>query len=375
MVVLLSESNAASMHLDAEIQDKIRSQLAHKDEKLKEAEYEQELLKSALEELEHKVVEGGHKAKDQELQQKIKIRKQQQKLKKQKERERQLRIEKERVEVEKAMIDSKVDRISSLLKETKVQYEDAQAEIEDLKEEFESERYDFLMTIRKQQKELQLYKQVAQKFLHADFLITNYGKSIEKVKENAAWDDDHGKWRLPSLKNTSAVVKLPGLEEQKGSKKHLSNSNFSSRKGEKLDNMYVHDERGEEVELFNEDGTFSPALLSSVNDEISGNSYSDISADCSLDRSEKFKGSESQLKRSNDAYNNSSFWTKAASQANLKSSISQERKMLEKRSSRKPFSQSSHWSVDNREAEISSPRNCTGSLELRSLYRVMDLFG
>eukprot|EP01135_Chromosphaera_perkinsii_P002238 Nk52_evm24s221 gene=Nk52_evmTU24s221 len=364
----LTAADAKMLNLDDDFQEKVKEQLYHKDEKIKEAEYEQELLKNALEELEHKVVEGGQKAKDQELQQKMKIRKQQQKLKKQRQREAQLRLEKQKIEEEKASADSKLDRIRASLKEYKGKYEDAQDEIDDLKEEFESERYDFLMTIRKQEKELQFYKQVAQKFIHADFLVTSYGKSSEKLREMSQWDEDKGKWKLPPLKNTSSVVKLPGLEDQHQSKgKSISSLAKSTGGSTKHKYQTVNENEEEGPELFNEDGTFSPALLNSVNEELSGNSYSDASLEGSYG-AERSKGKEGGLKKSID----SSFWAKA-SQTSLNGSIAQERKLLDRRNSKMNLD-SHNWYSEGREREVSSPRNCTGDIKKKKSVSRRDSF-
>ncbi|XP_052124262.1 osmotic avoidance abnormal protein 3-like isoform X2 [Frankliniella occidentalis] len=71
-------------------------------------------------------------------------------------------------------------------------------EISDLQSEFENERTDYLETIRRQQRQLQLVNQILEKIVPTLRKECNYS-NVERIKQEAAWSEDLERWRIPEL--------------------------------------------------------------------------------------------------------------------------------------------------------------------------------
>ena len=79
-------------------------------------------------------------------------------------------------------------------------------EIRDLQQEFEDDRTDYLDTIRKQDKQLILLQQILERVQPTIRKDSNYC-NIEKIKEEAIWNDETQRWRIPDL--VISKTKLP----------------------------------------------------------------------------------------------------------------------------------------------------------------------
>ncbi|KAJ1525077.1 hypothetical protein ONE63_009921 [Megalurothrips usitatus] len=79
-------------------------------------------------------------------------------------------------------------------------------EISDLHSEFENERTDYLETIRRQQRQLQLVNQILEKIVPTLRRECNYS-NLERVKQDAVWNEDLERWRIPDL--VVSRTKLP----------------------------------------------------------------------------------------------------------------------------------------------------------------------
>lgn len=80
------------------------------------------------------------------------------------------------------------------------------SEINDLQQEFEDDRTDYLDTIRKQDQQLILLQQILDKVQPTLRKDSNYS-NIEKIKQEAKWNDEIQKWAIPDL--VIAKTKLP----------------------------------------------------------------------------------------------------------------------------------------------------------------------
>ena len=80
------------------------------------------------------------------------------------------------------------------------------SEIKDLQQEFEDDRTDYLDTIRKQDQQLILLQQILEKVQPTMRKDSNYS-NIEKIKQEAKWNDEIQKWAIPDL--VIAKTKLP----------------------------------------------------------------------------------------------------------------------------------------------------------------------
>ncbi|CAI6345648.1 unnamed protein product [Macrosiphum euphorbiae] len=77
-------------------------------------------------------------------------------------------------------------------------------EVADIQSEFENERTDYLETIRKQERQIKLQSQILEKIVPTLSKECNYS-NLERLKEDAEWEDDTQSWKLPDLTR----IKLP----------------------------------------------------------------------------------------------------------------------------------------------------------------------
>ena len=75
-----------------------------------------------------------------------------------------------------------------------------------MQQEFEDDRTDYLDTIRKQDQQLILLQQILDKVQPTLRKDSNYS-NIEKIKQEAKWNDEIQKWAIPDL--VIAKTKLP----------------------------------------------------------------------------------------------------------------------------------------------------------------------
>ncbi|KAK5970418.1 Osmotic avoidance abnormal protein 3 [Trichostrongylus colubriformis] len=80
-----------------------------------------------------------------------------------------------------------------------------ESEIEDLQGEFELDRLDYLETIRKQDQQLKLLTQILEKVQPTLRKDSNY-YNLEKVKKDAVWNEDEGRWVLPEMSVSRTVL-------------------------------------------------------------------------------------------------------------------------------------------------------------------------
>lgn len=73
-----------------------------------------------------------------------------------------------------------------------------EAEINDLHGEFELDRLDYLETIRRQDQQLKLMQQILEKVQPVIRKDANYA-DLGRVKKEAVWNEDQGRWLLPDL--------------------------------------------------------------------------------------------------------------------------------------------------------------------------------
>lgn len=95
---------------------------------------------------------------------------------------------------------------TDLLRRYKQKVKALDREIEDLQYEFEIERADYLETIRRQERQLKLHKQILDNVLPVLSSECNYS-NIERIKDEAKWSDESQSWELPTLINPT--IKFP----------------------------------------------------------------------------------------------------------------------------------------------------------------------
>lgn len=87
---------------------------------------------------------------------------------------------------------------SDALRRARAKMRAFEREVDDLQREFESERTDYLETIRRQDRSLQLLQQLTLKMAPLVKPECNYS-DVERVKAEAVWNEDLQKWRLPEI--------------------------------------------------------------------------------------------------------------------------------------------------------------------------------
>jgi len=99
---------------------------------------------------------------------------------------------------------------TDVLKKAKQKVKALNIEIRDLQQEFEDDRTDYLDTIRKQDKQLILLQQILERVQPTIRKDTNYS-NIDKIKEDAVWNDESQRWKIPDL--VIQKTKLPPAAE------------------------------------------------------------------------------------------------------------------------------------------------------------------
>ncbi|KAG9482704.1 hypothetical protein GDO78_011385, partial [Eleutherodactylus coqui] len=74
----------------------------------------------------------------------------------------------------------------------------AEMEIEDLHAEFARDRDDYLVTIRRQERELLFFQQMLDQIQPLIRRDSNYS-NLDKIRREASWDEDSGSWRIPEV--------------------------------------------------------------------------------------------------------------------------------------------------------------------------------
>jgi hypothetical protein len=118
-------------------------------------------------------------------------------------------LEAEKAEAEAQLLEREVEQKeqSGVMRKMREKYkkrsEQQKQEIEDLTEEFQSERETYLTEMRRQNKEIQLYEQIA--------ALVFSSKEIGKVWERAKYDEETETWILPRIKPRTDYAGNMGL--------------------------------------------------------------------------------------------------------------------------------------------------------------------
>ncbi|XP_075047064.1 kinesin-like protein KIF17 [Mixophyes fleayi] len=87
----------------------------------------------------------------------------------------------------------------------------ADIEIEDLHSEFERDRDDYLVTIRRQERDLLLFQQILDQIQPLIRRDCNYS-NLDRIRREALWDEDSGSWKVPELvTQRTSLPTAPGL--------------------------------------------------------------------------------------------------------------------------------------------------------------------
>ncbi|XP_066462385.1 kinesin-like protein KIF17 isoform X1 [Eleutherodactylus coqui] len=91
----------------------------------------------------------------------------------------------------------------------------AEMEIEDLHAEFARDRDDYLVTIRRQERELLFFQQMLDQIQPLIRRDSNYS-NLDKIRREASWDEDSGSWRIPEVVvQKTSLPSAPGLPSAK----------------------------------------------------------------------------------------------------------------------------------------------------------------
>ncbi|KAM9299538.1 kinesin-like protein KIF17 [Gastrophryne carolinensis] len=180
----------------------------------------QEVL-ARIQMLEKQVV-GGEQAKNKDLKEKLKRRKRYAD-----ERKKELIAALQNIDEESGdrvllnvyeSIQEELQAKSRHLEKLQKKLKAAEIEIEDLHSEFERDRDDYLVTIRRQERDLLLFQQILD---HVQPLIRrdcNYS-NLDRIRREATWDEDSGFWRMPELVlQKTSLPTAPGLPSAKARK-------------------------------------------------------------------------------------------------------------------------------------------------------------
>uniref|UniRef100_A0A7M5V8Q5 KIF17 protein n=2 Tax=Clytia hemisphaerica TaxID=252671 RepID=A0A7M5V8Q5_9CNID len=175
---------------------------------------------------------GGEKKSNTELKKKHKKRKEYAS-----EREKQMMSDIKKWEGEKIMV--KV--YDNLQEEIKLKGEDvaqlekaldnSNMEIQDLQSEFQAERTDYLDTIRRLERDMELQSLILQKVQPLIRRDCNYS-NIDRMKVLSEYDDDLGRWKVPDVQVEKISLPKPGAGLDNGmnrSNKSPESSDYTSR--------------------------------------------------------------------------------------------------------------------------------------------------
>lgn len=85
----------------------------------------------------------------------------------------------------------------------------AKGEVDDLQIEFEREREDYLETIRKQERQMELQKLLLEKVQPLLRRDCNYS-NLDRIMSESKWDDDGKVWVLPEVAVERTTLPMPG---------------------------------------------------------------------------------------------------------------------------------------------------------------------
>ncbi|KAK2915392.1 hypothetical protein Q8A73_005986 [Channa argus] len=174
-----------------------------------------------LQQLEQEVV-GGEQARNKELQQRHKQRKS---LADQRKVQLIQALSENSEESENVLLDvynsiqDEVYAKSQMLVKVQSKLKAAKLEIRDLQAEFEVERNDYLVTIRRLEREGQLLHGLLERAVTLVRRDCNYS-NLDRLKKEATWDEDTGIWRLPEVmvqKTTLPSAVPPNLSARRSS--------------------------------------------------------------------------------------------------------------------------------------------------------------
>ncbi|XP_073512193.1 kinesin-like protein KIF17 isoform X2 [Phyllobates terribilis] len=108
-------------------------------------------------------------------------------------------------------LQAKSKHLEKIQKKLKV----ADIEIEDLHSEFERDRDDYLVTIRRQERDLLLFQQILDQIQPLIRRDCNYC-NLDKIRREASWDEDSGSWKIPEITvQKTSLPSAPGLPSVK----------------------------------------------------------------------------------------------------------------------------------------------------------------
>ncbi|XP_035760474.1 LOW QUALITY PROTEIN: kinesin-like protein KIF17 [Neolamprologus brichardi] len=174
-----------------------------------------------LQQLEQEVV-GGEQARNKELQQRQRQRK---KLADQRKAQLVHALSENSEESENVLlnvynsIQEEVHAKNQMLVKVQGKLKAAKLEIRDLQAEFEVERNDYLVTIRRLEKEGQLLHSLLERMVPLVRRDCNYS-NLDRLKKDAVWDEDSATWRLPDVmvqKTTLPSAVTPKASARRGS--------------------------------------------------------------------------------------------------------------------------------------------------------------
>ena len=195
--------------------EKLERELREREEEVQAHAAEKQNLQKLIEELEHKVVFGGHALEEKEREEAKKERELKLRLKRQKKKEKALINEKLRKEEEILMVSKnyqslqeEVDDMREVMTKLRERYRASLNEIRDLQEEHERGREDLLETIREQEREAMLQAEILAKVFYPEELL--------KLRDKAKWNTNKGRWKVPEFFLKEKQVSLPTLSNARG---------------------------------------------------------------------------------------------------------------------------------------------------------------
>ncbi|XP_069802979.1 kinesin-like protein KIF17 isoform X2 [Dendropsophus ebraccatus] len=215
-----------------------------------------------LQMLEQQVV-GGEQAKNKDLKEKHKRRK-----KYADERKNELIAAMENVDEDSGdqillnvyeSIQEELQAKSKHLEKIQKKLRAAEIEIEDLHSEFERDRDDYLVTIRRQERDLLLFQQILEQIQPLIRRDCNYS-NLDKIRKEVSWDEESGIWRIPEIIiQKTSLPSAPGLPSAKprrsppseNGEQHLGEDRFkvmlSKSDSENLASNYFKSKRASQI--------------------------------------------------------------------------------------------------------------------------------
>lgn len=213
--------------------DKLNKELMNKDKALEYERKQKAEMEKLVEDMEKKLVQGGHALGEGDAQQAKEYREMQLEQEELKKRERELQEQQKQREDEMLMIEGnyqsaqeEIEQKTKIVKKLRNRYKASLQEVKDLEREHQDDKERLTDTIRIMERDLDFYKKLTSMMLKED--------QMYKIKAKSQFDDENNAWKIPVFIMKQNEMNLPKLPEAQA--KTLLEDNLENQSVEFSDN-------------------------------------------------------------------------------------------------------------------------------------------